>query len=58
MHPNNTTFKLEDLFDEDLNILHRFMLTLIINLDLGALDDAFIVRTEMLRRISMRVGEY
>lgn len=55
MHPNNTTFQIEDLFDGDLEFVHNFIYTLE-RLKL-AHSESILIRIEMLHRRSMNIGE-
>ena len=55
-HPNNTTYHLEDLFDEDLDVLSNFMWTLV-KLRLASEDDNWAIHYLRHDRQTMRIGE-
>lgn len=53
-HPNNTTFRIDDLFDEDLMVMWWFVYTLAC-LELASHKDLAIIDDELTKREAMKI---
>lgn len=56
VHPNNTTFQIDDLFDNDLWVIYRFMMTLEM-LKLAPPECATYIYVEIVHREETSIGE-